>query len=126
MAYLLSKERDNHGRYTVKQPAGRRSSAAVVNYSRDLLEQVFVGTIANVKDSRVILALKFTPSLGYNSSNSCCFNRFHDHDHQTSWVIDDNTSESDVDRLRSAFEESCEIFRGFVGRGLSEKEARDT
>lgn len=126
MVSLLSKERHDHRRYTVKQPAGRRSGSAMVNNSRDLLKQVFMGAITNVKDIGVLVALELTPPLGYYGPNSGCFDCLEDHYHQSGWVIDNNASESDVDRLRSAFEKSCEIFRGLVRGGLSKKEARDT
>jgi hypothetical protein len=123
----LSKKGYNRSGLAVEKAASSRARPTMVNYGRDMLEEPFMGAIAQEENIRIGLAActQVAPALGYDGSHTSRLDCFHNHVGQLSRIVNHDAAEPDIDRSISAPQEAGQIGLGLVCRCFAEKEPAD-
>ena len=121
---LISEERYDKRGSSVEQPASSCAGASVMHDCGDLLEQPFVGTIVKVED---VLAPRspayLTPATGDDGTNTADLESFQQDIGEPSRIVDDDTTEADVDWTRSGSKEVFKFRRRRIRRRFPKEEA---
>lgn len=109
----------------VQKPTGSFARPAMVYNGRNVLEEPFVGAIAQVEDVVVWRAVEVRPSFRDDDSDTRyphCFDKQRAH---LLRIFNDCTAESNINWWRSGIEEFVEFGRCFVIRRIAEEKSTD-
>lgn len=114
----------------MKQATRCGTSSTMVDHRRNVLEKPLVGTVTEVEDVSLCIwaddvATKFTPAFGDDGSYAGLSNSLHDGLSQESRIVENDASETDVNRSGTVFEPSGKIRWWRIIRRLPKEKPAD-
>ena len=122
---LLAKERNDSRRLSIAQSTGCRSRASMMDHSCNMLEKPLMRTVPNPIDVLVIRPSQFRPTFGNDGPNASETDRFQDDTDYLVRVIENDTTESNVNGRWTGLEELSKVIWWGVLRRVAKEETTD-